>query len=118
MVRAGTFYVCFPAQRASTRGFFCSRFSILLFGNTGISKYINTLFLLSAYICLSIGFICDLSVTVMIHGCVKIPPDGPNKHVYHHKVDGEVWGPVNLDLAQVIYYERFLVGTFIVILFC
>ena len=42
--------------------FFCSRIPVVLFVNPEISKYLNTLFLLSPHLCFIIDFICDLFV--------------------------------------------------------
>ena len=42
--------------------FFCSSILVILFDNPGISKCLNTFFLLSPHLCIIIGVICDLSV--------------------------------------------------------
>ena len=42
--------------------FFCSSIPVVLFDNPGISKCLNTLFLLGPHLCFIIGFISDLSV--------------------------------------------------------
>ena len=42
-------------------GFFCSSIPVVLFDNPGISKCLNTLFLLSSHLCIIKGFI-DLFV--------------------------------------------------------
>ena len=63
MVWAGTFYVCFSAHRGSTSGLLLFQFPSGVDGNLEISKCLNTLFLLSPYLCLIIGFFCDLFIT-------------------------------------------------------
>ena len=45
--------------------FFCSRIPAELVDNPEISKYLNTLFLLSPHLCFIIGLICDLPVARM-----------------------------------------------------
>ena len=42
--------------------FFCSSSPVVLFGNSGIFKCLNTSFLVCPHLCFSVGFICDLSV--------------------------------------------------------
>ena len=43
--------------------FVCSSIPVVLFDNPGISKFLNTWFLLSAHLCfIIIDFICDLFV--------------------------------------------------------
>ena len=43
--------------------FFCSSIPVVLFDNPGISKCLNTLYVLSPHLCFMISFICDLFVT-------------------------------------------------------
>ena len=63
---------CFWAHRGSTVFFFfffffCSSIPVVLFDNSKISKCLNTLFLLSPYLCFIIG-LSVIYLPVMIHG--------------------------------------------------
>ena len=66
--------------------FFCS--------NPGITKCLNTLFLLSPYLCFIIGFICDSSVA---RNDLWMSKKTKQRYVFTIlKAEGEGWDPVKL----------------------
>ena len=78
--------------------FFSSSIPMVLFDNPGISKCLNTLFLLSPHFCVIIGFICDLYVA-RNDSWMRFKTSTRTKQIYVFttmEADSEGWDPVKL----------------------
>ena len=101
-------------------GFVCSNVPVVLFDNQEISKCLNTLFLLSLYLCFTIVFICDLFIARNDSWMSK-KTSTRTKQIYVFttiEAQGEGLGSCKASLSPpVFHYRTFQGGAFIVVIF-